>query len=457
MSATEGRAPYDASVHGTDGPVLVSYPSYVFEGSNAYFNACLEAGISAAADPASGQNQGVFTFSHSIDPSTATRSYARTAYYNAAESRPNFHLLADTTVDKVVFEGTKAVGVSYVASSGSGEMGTATASKEVIISSGAIHTPAILQRSGIGAESLLSGLGVGLVSPVPGVGQNLQIQGVVFLAVNVTNNIVPNQDTMIVEASAAAALAQYKGNKTGPYTIPSIIGTSFALVPLMNLTTDYETIINNAKASFVPTDSLPPNTDPTVLAGYQAQREQLLTQLAEDVPVAGLQWTSGSAGVSYSKKPFSRGYVQITSTDPLVEPEVDYRALADPVDVAINVAALRKLRETIAQQSVGGALGPIIESPPFGENVTTDEQMADAVRAAYAPSNGHTAGTAAMQPLEMGGVVDDQLRVYGTMGLRVVDTSYEPIALAGLPQSTVYMTGEKVSLREVDVVAVLYT
>lgn len=93
-------------------------------------------------------------------------------------------MLTDTTVDKVLFEGTRATGLSYFASDGSGETGTVSATKEVLVAAGAIHTPPILQRSGVGSASLLSGLGINVVSDLPGVGQNLQVQGFLFQPYN---------------------------------------------------------------------------------------------------------------------------------------------------------------------------------------------------------------------------------------------------------------------------------
>lgn len=254
---------------------------------------------------------------------------------------------------------------------------------------------------------------------------------------------MPNQDVVLGDQSAqASALEQYKANKTGPLMVPRPLGTTFGLVPLQNLSSSYLDIIAQARATD-PAAVLPAGTDPTVLEGYKAQREQLLLQFGEDVPVAGLHWNTGSIGVIYLKKPLSRGYVEITTADPAVEPRLDYRALADPADRAVGVEALRRFRDVFGRPSMR-ALGPV-ELPPLGPGAATDEQLAQVLARLFSPANGHASGTAAMLPRELGGVVDDQLRVYGTSGLRVVDISYEPLALAGVPQATVYMTGEKAS------------
>ncbi len=105
-----------------------------------------------------------------------TRSDARLNHYQRViGSRPNYHLLAETTVSKVVFNGNQAVGVEYLPSAG-GMRGTVKSSKEVIVTGGGVHTPQILQLSGIGPKKLLNSLGIPVISDLPGVGQNLQDQ-----------------------------------------------------------------------------------------------------------------------------------------------------------------------------------------------------------------------------------------------------------------------------------------
>jgi choline dehydrogenase-like flavoprotein len=96
-------------------------------------------------------------------------------YDRVIAHRPNYHILTDTTVSKVLFHGTTAVGVEYLPSAG-GQRSTVLASKEVIVAAGALHTPQLLQLSGIGAKSLLHKLNIPVISDLPGVGSNLQDQ-----------------------------------------------------------------------------------------------------------------------------------------------------------------------------------------------------------------------------------------------------------------------------------------
>lgn len=136
----------------------------------------MSTGIQPAKDPNNGASKGVFWYPTLVDAKTRTRSYARLNHYERVHSsRPNYHILADTTVATVIFEGKRAVGVKYLPTAG-GEQLTVRASKEVILAAGALHTPQILQLSGIGPKNLLTGLDIDVVADIPGVGQNYQDQ-----------------------------------------------------------------------------------------------------------------------------------------------------------------------------------------------------------------------------------------------------------------------------------------
>jgi choline dehydrogenase-like flavoprotein len=109
-----------------------------------------------------------------VDPKTQTRSHARINHYDRViGTRPNYHILPSTAVSRVVFEGTTAVGVEY-ANTTSGERGTIKANKEVIVAAGSVHSPQILQLSGVGDAAHLASLGIETTIDLPGVGRNLQ-------------------------------------------------------------------------------------------------------------------------------------------------------------------------------------------------------------------------------------------------------------------------------------------
>jgi len=110
------------------------------------------------------------------DFTTRTRSHARLNHYDRVEDvRPNYHILPEHTVSRVIFNGTRAIGVEYLPSKG-GDVATVTASREVHLAAGAVHTPQILQLSGIGPRRLLEEFEIEIIADLPGVGQNFHDQ-----------------------------------------------------------------------------------------------------------------------------------------------------------------------------------------------------------------------------------------------------------------------------------------
>ena len=139
-----------------------------------FYNGARRLNIQAPKDPNAGDATGIFRLERSVHPKTQTRSTARINHYDRiAASRPNYHILPSTAGARIVFQGTAAVGVEYV-SIATGETAIVKASKEVIVAAGSVHSPQILQLSGIGDAAHLKSLGIKSVVDLPGVGQNLQ-------------------------------------------------------------------------------------------------------------------------------------------------------------------------------------------------------------------------------------------------------------------------------------------
>ncbi|KJR82012.1 choline dehydrogenase [Sporothrix schenckii 1099-18] len=446
--AAQNNISWTAHVHGTAGPVQATYPNYRFPGSGHWYEAAVHAGIAPDTDPNDGSVRGVFWLPLAEDATTRTRSDARANHYDrVAAARPNYHLLPGTTVSKVLFSaGKKATGVQLVATDASSTApttATVAASKEVLLAAGGLHTPQLLQLSGIGPQALLAQFGIPVVADLPGVGQNFQDQPTIPMTYNFTNNVSPNWGSLLNNATYdAAQYARYESSKTGPYTLVRTLSTNFAALALQDITPDYQAIVAAARARNA-TAALPTGTDPTVAAGYVAQRAVLLQQLAGEAAVGGLHWNTDTASTLYAFKPLSRGTVAIASADVRDAPRIDYRTATDPTDLAVYAALLRKNRQLMAAPAMA-ALGPV-ETAPFGPGATSDAAVAAALVAALNPTNGHACCTAAMLPRRLGGVVDADLCVYGVTGLRVLDISFWPFPVAGAPSATMYAAGEKMA------------
>ena len=189
-----------------------------------------------------------------------------------------------------------------------------------------------------------------------------------------------------------------------------------------------------------PTDFLVAGLDPTIVAGYAAQKQSLATRLARTTTAAYeiINNNAGSLTVAVMH-PFSRGTCLIQSADPFQPPAIDPRWLTNPVDRQVLVEALFFNRQILATP-------PMLElqAAQFVPPVTANEDAIDQVINNGIRTEFHPSGTAAMLPLSEGGVVDSHLRVWGTQNLRVVDASIFPMIPAAHLQAVVYGVAEKV-------------
>jgi hypothetical protein len=230
----------------------------------------------------------------------------------------------------------------------------------------------------------------------------------------------------------------------GPMTIPSFGGSSVAFLPLQNITNEYQTIINTASRTNL-SALLPPDVDSSIIAGYTAQINQLLHLYASPhAAVEEVAWAGYASVCTILIRPLSRGTILINTTDPRKPPRYDFGTFSHPSDLDIAVRALKKVREWIASPPMQ-ALGPVEILPGASSGDNSDEAIAAAIRGFATSSWQHPTSSCSMLKRELGGVVDSQLRVYGVRGLRVVDASIFPMAVAGHTSSTVYAVAEKVS------------
>jgi choline dehydrogenase-like flavoprotein len=204
-----------------------------------------------------------------VDPKSQTRSSARINHYDKViNSRPNYHVLPSTAVSSVIFKGTTAVGVEYVNRT-SGETSTVKAGKEVIVAAGSVHSPQILQLSGIGDAAYLKNFGIKSVVDLPGVGQNLQDHLVLKANYNYTSNHFPNGGSLQSNATyAAEQRALYDAGKPSAYDLTGTTGNLIIQLPLSNWTSDAPSIIALAKSQD-PAQLLGGNPNPAVLSGFK--------------------------------------------------------------------------------------------------------------------------------------------------------------------------------------------
>lgn len=329
-----------------------------------------------------------------------------TAFLNPAKSRSNLTVKTNAHATRIRLEGKKAVGVDVSIGGPSGQRHELKANREVIISGGAINSPQLLQLSGIGDPEHLASIGIEPTHALPGVGQNLQDHYAPRLSAR-----VKGIETLNERANGLRLLSEI-----GKYLIgaDSIVNLSATMVYGF-WHSDPDTRSNDLQFIFTP-------------ASFKDGRHGVFDS------------HPGYTVAAWQHRPESRGHVAATSSDPFAAPRIQPNYLDTEGDRRMAVEAIklaRRLMNTNAMQPYNDG-----ESYP-GEDVQTDDEMLDAARR-WGNTTYHVMGTCKMGPSsDKAAVVDDQLRVYGLQGLRVIDASVMPAMISANLNAAVMMIGEK--------------
>ncbi|KAK8247797.1 choline dehydrogenase [Phyllosticta capitalensis] len=443
-------APVDSSVHGSSGPVNVSYQDYFYPGTPKVYAAMNELGVPTdSADPNNGLSAGNSFLPMNIDPVSKTRSDARRALWDPAESRDNLYLSNGQFVTKINIENEKRAlpnvritGVEYATDAGATRQNI-TARKEVILAAGAVHTPLLLQLSGIGDEAFLSSMNISTAVDLPGVGNNYQDHFQIATYAPYGNDSFPICESYGSDPTADVAnREEFYSSHTGPWTAGAPNGVAFP--SLKSMSTNYSTLASNA-SNQANGEYLAADLDDTVIAGYEKQKAILAANL-QNANRSQYEMLNDNAGhLTWSlMRPFGRGQIRIRSRNPFDTPVIDPRYGSNPVDLQLFVEALRfnhRLQATNAMAELQPS-----ESYPTSDQVNDDAQLMTLIKEGIFTEY-HPVGTASMLPLDLGGVVDARLKVYGTQNLRIVDGSIMPMIPAAHLQACIYGVAEKVRLR----------
>ena len=370
--------------------------------SDVFVRAAQQAGIAYTADPNGAEQDGVFY--NQVTQRGARRESASTAFLNPVKRRPNLTVLTHATVRRIVVRDGRAVAVEY---HHNGRKRTVKATREIILSAGAINSPRILMLSGIGDRTELGEVGINPVHHLPGVGKNLHDQLEVFLTARVNQPITyDGQDRW---HRAALHAIQYGLYRTGPATATVSEAGAF---------------LRSDEAVRSPDIQL--HMQPAFVVWHEG------TSKIQRLPGHGVTI------LACNTRPRSRGEVRLNSADPDDAPAVNPNYLADPDDMRIALAGfkwIRRILETPAFAAyIEGELMP-------GKKVTSDDEICDYIRRTGG-TDYHPVGTCKMGNDDTA-VVDDQLRVHGLDGLRVIDASIMPSIISGNTQAPAYMIGEK--------------
>jgi choline dehydrogenase len=418
---------WDPTVWGSDPKtrIYASFPNYQSPNKIPMYRVMAKMPkVEIPLDGAGGRS-GLYWFPSSLDPKTYYRSYSRTGHYDPIKERPNFEVVTMSKVKRILFEGTTAAGVQYASRSAPDVLMRVAARKEVIISAGTVHTPQILQNSGIGPRNLLAQANIPLLLNIPGVGQNFQDHAYLSVGYQWANGAPPEPTINVTGGNVSSVSSPNLG----------------AWIPLSTVSTDKWQSIATEYENQDPAAYLPKDSHPYVVSGYkkfQALHTKLLR--GRDTNILWLPIGGGAGGIVMSMHIVSHGTININTTHPDEEPIVDYRALSNPIDLKIMAENINFMRKFMNHPDFA-AYGPTESSP--GANIT-GLALEEWIRQQIIPTNFHPIATAAKKPLEDGGVVNEELFVHGTKKLRIVDASVMPLLPGANTQQPTYMLAEKV-------------
>ncbi|KAF8071849.1 hypothetical protein FPV67DRAFT_1482934 [Lyophyllum atratum] len=428
----------DASGKGSDGPMKIGYFSSFQPQCQDFVKACTELNIPFSPDfNTTGGTRGVSRVLTYVDEDSK-RVSSETAYLtDEVLARPNLVVAIHAHVTKVVFDteagaGPRAVGVEF-ANTKNGPRYQARARKEVLLSAGAIHSPHILMLSGVGDSRNLTEVEIPVVHDLPSVGSNLVDHPVVDLAFK-DKNVTPKHlrpNSVLDGFKLLGSVFQYYASRSGP--VLSNVAEAAAFVrsddPVIFAHDEYPTKIHDSTSA---ADSPDLELFSTIF-GYKDHGRSMYP-----VHTAGLHVTL--------LRPASKGSIRLKSNNAWDNPIIDPRYLEEPEDVAKLVRGVKLLFKLSRTEPLASRIDhedkhPLLDHSLLQKN---DEELADIVRERVQTLY-HPAGSCRMAPLQDGGVVDSQLRVYGVQGLRVCDASAFPTIVSGHTAGAVLAMAEKLS------------
>ncbi|PQE03028.1 hypothetical protein CJF31_00002859 [Rutstroemia sp. NJR-2017a BVV2] len=441
---------WNGKFHGDSGGVQYGFPRFVWPSTGSFIRAFQSLNHFLLPDPFVGLSASTFLFTLSLNHDSQTRCTSQSFISPPFSSspKPNLHILPSYTATRILLSNSsynshqspRATGVSFAASNSSStsvKEYTVHAKKEVIVSAGTLRTPQLLQVSGIGGRAVLEAAGVDVKVELEGVGEGYVDHGFV-VSVGSEPNIAVQTGNFSNATWAAEMRKLYDEKREGPFTTAS--ANTLAFLPFKNIT-DNQTIstLTSMATTQSGTQYLDPSTPPSVRRGY-ALYHSLLTQDLLSTATAHIEFIVGdTVQIACVQHPYSRGWIRINSSSVFSPPLINPRYLTNPLDILqmeIGFNYTRTLRTTSELKSIG-----MVEVYP-GETAQTKAQIEEYIKTGVQTIN-HHAGSAGMMAKELGGVVDQRLRVYGVQGLRVVDASTIVWLPAAHLQATVYAVAER--------------
>ncbi|KAI1653386.1 hypothetical protein F4813DRAFT_255808 [Daldinia decipiens] len=458
------NSPWKTDGHG---PLSISIPTEDNGWSQAWRDTIATLGYPTSMNPFTGEYYGAIMSPEAVQASSKQRSYVGSAYLQPALTGTNLTIWTETMVDKVLFDTKTIIENSDVLATGvqftkNGEIGIVSACKEIIISAGTYHSPKVLELSGIGDAKLLQRLGIEVVVDNPHVGENLQTHPYCTM----TSEAIEDKDYQTIDdlirqepSAIAAAAKKYEENEGGPFSRSGLNATAQLPLPSNFLTADGTSELDRIFKECCGKAELG-KTTPAFAKAHESYVHSVLSSKTEasalyysfagyamlegeggfaPIPAGVKNWFTGATLLAH---PLSRGSTHITSnSSSSPDLAVDPKFLSHPFDVELLSRHLQQLHAIFKTEPLASYLVEGGKHLPSNVNLFNMDEVRDYVHK-KAVSAHHHSGTCSMMPREIGGVVNEHLKVYGCKNLRVCDFSIAPIIPRCNPQATVYGIAE---------------
>jgi choline dehydrogenase len=390
----------ESRYHGVGGGLKVSDAPCQNILYDKFIAAGLELGYSATDDFNGAQQEGFSRYQATLR--NGRRSSSAAAFLTReVRARANLSIVTGAHVTRVVLNGNRVTGVEYKVGR---KLQQADASREVVLSAGAIKSPHILQTSGIGRREDLERAGIKVLKDLPGVGHNLQEHLDILVNFTCTKPITMNAAATQIPLQIKTALEYFLFNK-GIATCNMIEAGGF-------VKSSDDLAIPDIQLHFIPI---------------------LMHGLIDPIPKQ-----HGMSIHACQLRPNSRGSVVPASADPLVSPLVDYNFLDNEADWKVIQRCYEVVRDIAQAKAWDGLMG----EPSRPDSHLTDEGRIREFLRQVCETVYHPVGTCKMGSDEQA-VVDNELRVRGLEGLRVADASIMPTLIGGNTNAPSIMIGEK--------------
>lgn len=390
----------DKDFHGRDGELPITDidgPEPICE---AFIDGAVGLGIPRNDDYNGATQAGVGYFQRVIE--NGRRVSAARAFLHPVKHRPNLDIRTEAHTQRILFEGKRAVGIRYRRGAQEVEI---RARREVILASGSVGSPQLLQVSGVGPAALLKDLGVTVVRDLPGVGENLSDHYLARMTARVKNARTINERARGL--SLVREVADYALRRKGLLAMsPSQVFVFWKSHPAMDQP-DMQLIFTPA----------------TYEAGMIAQ--------LEDKP--------GMTAATFALRPLSRGHIRARTADIADKPLIQPNYLDHETDRQVTIAGLRLDRQLLTAPELSKYYDHEIVP---GADLQTDDELLDFARR-YGTTVFHLVGTCRMGAADRDNVVSDELKVHGIEGLRVVDASIMPAMVSANTNAATMMIAEK--------------